>query len=472
VNVPPRGQDGEIGAEKGLLVAARGKRQRTKQFPHTATIERRGVALCGSIVSEMGLIWREKGVDVGIDGEIELVDNANVLGRVLWVQSKAQSDANPFPGEDERGFTYTCRQVDVDYWLGGTAPVLLVCSHPESGLAWYKHLPSWFDDPARRRERRVHFDKVSDRFDASAVRKLLDLGVESASGIYLSPPPRHETLVTNLLAVEHLASTVHRAPSTCRGWPDANPRLLKAGVGYLSDVVFRGGEVWSFRRFDEPPLEVLADGTPETVGTDELTASTDAADQTLLRWLMGATLKDLTGKELRQHHERKYLYFKARKDTSEWRVQAGTRRGGGRTVVKRYEPPEGARWSPYTRHLALESQFVQADDRWYLAMVPTYHFTSDGREDSSFSSLLLSTIKQREGHEAIRSQTRFWARYLAGSADLFSGAPDARMRFGTLAEVAVDRGIDDKSWKPLSQDEIELISKDGAPTLFDPGEEN
>ena len=65
-------------------------------------------------------------VDVGVDGEIELVDNGTALGRALWVQSKAQSDSNPFPGEDDRGFAYTCRKVDIDYWLGSTAPAACV----------------------------------------------------------------------------------------------------------------------------------------------------------------------------------------------------------------------------------------------------------------------------------------------------------------------------------------------------------
>jgi len=63
-----------------------------KRFPSTAQVERQGVALCASVVADMGHIWREKGVsDVGIDGEIELVDptTRRALGRLLLVQSKA-----------------------------------------------------------------------------------------------------------------------------------------------------------------------------------------------------------------------------------------------------------------------------------------------------------------------------------------------------------------------------------------------
>jgi hypothetical protein len=439
----------------------------TKKFPKTATIERRGIALCESVVTDMGFVWREKGVDLGIDGEIELIDAGSAMGRVLWVQCKAQHDATPFPGENDRGFTYTCRQVDINYWLSGTAEVLLVCAHPESREAWFKHVHSWFRDPARLRDRKVHFDKAADRFDASAARRLLELGVESAVGIYLSPPPRDEELVSNLLAVDHLASTVHHVETKCRGWAEAGPRLVRAGTPHISDVVFHGGEAWSFRRFDVPPLNCLADGAPESLAVDELADSTNPADELLLRRLLYATLKDQTGRDLKQDPDTKHFYFKAFKGQADRRYKTGSRRGRGRTVVKRYEPSNGDTWTAYTRHMAFDCQFLRADRRWYVALLPTYHFTSDGDNESPFAPTLLTGIKQIEGHEAIRSQTRFWAEYLAGRTDLFTDEQDPRLRFGELVTTGVDRGIDDRSWKPLTQDELEVAAADGDPRLFD-----
>lgn len=438
-----------------------------KKFLKTATIERRGVALCASIVLEMGHIWREKGVDVGVDGEIELVDSEDALGRVLWVQSKAQSDRNPFPGETDGGFSYTCRQVDLDYWMGGTAPVILVCSHPESGLAWFKDLRSWFAEPSRRRSRRVDFEKAADRFDAAAARKLLNLGLDASSGIYLTPAPRHETLTTNLLAVDHVPATVHHAPSTCRGWADANPRLVKAQAGQVSDVVFHGERVWSFRRFDEAPLSALADGGSESMASEELAVSPDTADENLLRWIMSATLKDLLYQDLAQHpDDRSVYYFKPKPGQLERTIKVGHRRGGGRSVVRRYEPPDGATWSPYCRHMAAELRFVRGAGRWFLSIEPTYYFSSDGRTEFAFAAQQLAKIKQIDRHDAVRSQTVFWARYLAGDG-LFGHGSDRRLRFGALVTSDVERGIDDRSWKPLNPEEITLISHDGAPTLFD-----
>jgi hypothetical protein len=428
------------------------KQRRTgtgKRSTESARIERLGIAHCHTAVAEMGHIWRDKGVDYGVDGEIELIHEGEVLNRVLWVQSKAHGRGVPFSGESDRGFRYMCAQVDINYWLSGTAPVLLVCSRPEAKEAWFKHLPSWFSDPKRRRDRYVEFDKEADRFDASAARKLLQLGVDASSGLYLSPPPRNEVLTSNLLGVDHVGQYVHVAPTRCTGWSDANPRLIKAGRELVSDVVFHSKSVYSFRRFDEPPLDVLADGPADVIGADELAESDDPQQRQLLTWLLGATLKEITARDLRLHPEGRYLYFKARHERDK-KVRVG--RGSGRTVVQRYDPPEDANWIGYTRHYALTFQFIYAEGDWYLALVPTYHYTTDGRSDFPFSATQLSNMKRLEGHEAVRSQTTFWARYLAAAPTLFSGPPDARLRFGRLLGADVDRGIDDKSWKLADPD--------------------
>jgi len=424
---------------------ASSRKKSGKTFPESARIERLGIALCMTRVAEMGHIWREKGVDYGIDGEIELVHDGQVLNKVLWVQSKAKGDNIKFVGETDTALKFTCEQNDIDYWLSGTAPVLLVCSHPESGEAWFKHLPTWFADTKRRRERVVEFDKTHDRFDAGAAEKLLDLGVDKAGGVYLRPAPVDETLTTNLLRVTHLAGHVSVAPTPCRTWTDVNARMHKAGHGFFSDAVLRDGKIFTFRDLNTPPLNVLTSGSSEKIAVDELSDSEDPNDQALVTWLLNGTLRDIFHKDLRFHPERKLLYFKAPKNLSK-KVRTSTR--SVREVVRHYLPADGATWKPYVRHNAVETQFVYLDGTWFLSLTPTYHFTSDGRDDFPFGAAALSNMKRIEGHDAVRGQTKFWARYFAGSKDLFSGPEEQRLRFGDLETVDVDRGIDDSSWKP------------------------
>lgn len=50
-----------------------------------------------------------------------------MLNLTLLVQSKAQD--RPFQGENAYAFHYLCDQRDLDMWLSGNAPVILVFSH-------------------------------------------------------------------------------------------------------------------------------------------------------------------------------------------------------------------------------------------------------------------------------------------------------------------------------------------------------
>jgi hypothetical protein len=439
------------------------KRKPGKRYSMSARREREGVALINQVVTSMGHIWREKAVDHGIDGEIELVDDAGrATNRVLWVQSKAQGDSNPFPGETDDSFHWRASTDDLQYWSTGTAPVLLVCSHPESGEAWFRDLSEWFKDPRNRAERNIPFDKVRDQFDSDAGRRLIQLGADSRSGLYLRPAPRHEMLSTNLLAVNHIAPTVTAVVSRCRSWADVNPRLVKPGLTRVSDLVFSNGEIFSLRAPDDPVLLAIADGAVRTIPTDDFVENLATAP--LMPWLLNATLKDITHRELRFEPDRKYLYFRANRDGSDRKANSGPNRS--RTVVVHKRPPTDASWSEYFRHYALEHRFHRLGEEWFMSIVPTYHYTSDGTIDSPFAALLLKGIKQREGHAAVRGQTTFWAHYLGWAPTLFNTAPDTRLRFGRLEATEVDQGIDDRSWKPAPSEFTESES-DAAPTLFD-----
>lgn len=440
---------------------------RGKKHPRSARVERRGVALVQSIVAEMGHIWREKTVsDVGVDGEIELVDVASdrATGRLLMVQVKSRTNL------DERSdstFQFTCSQDDLDYWLSGTAPVLLLMARPETDEAWFKNLEVWFgEDQSRRRSRVVTFDIERDRFTPDVSQRLTDWGLPASSGLYLRPPPRPETLVSNLLRVEHMAPTIHIVQSSAQGWSAINARLRKAGYDTVDDVVWRGNELWSFRRFDEPPLDALADATPDRIATDELVESKSEDDHRLLVRLLNNTLREVNRDRLWFDRKHRYLYFPASKDLEPYGVKS-TKRGSGRTVFERYHDKATNTRIVYFRHYALQSQFLLLNDGRFLALSPTYHYTIDGHRPSLFGGEHLKTIKRLEGHDAVRNLVRFWAGYLRTQHDLFA-RPDQRLRFGLLGEFDVDHGIDDKYWK---QKDTPAVSDDDRQGVLDLGGE-
>src|SRR3954451_13430427 len=87
-----------------------------------------GLGLIEQRALEMGYLFHPRRVDHGIDGHLDLVDSRTgaLLNLTILVQSKASDQL--FPGEDDAGFHYLCQPQDLDLWLAGNAPVLLVFS--------------------------------------------------------------------------------------------------------------------------------------------------------------------------------------------------------------------------------------------------------------------------------------------------------------------------------------------------------
>lgn len=146
---------------------------RGKKVSRQTLIGEAGIALIHTRVTEMGFLFHPRRVDHGIDGHIDLVDpsNGEVLNLVLLVQSKAST--LPFTAETDTSLRYTCDERDLNYWLRGNAPVILVLSHPKQGEAWWVDIRAEFADPQRRASRIVMVDKRRQAFDATAAQELL-----------------------------------------------------------------------------------------------------------------------------------------------------------------------------------------------------------------------------------------------------------------------------------------------------------
>lgn len=104
-----------------------------KKLSDSELIGDAGIALIHSRIAAMGHAWRAQNLDAGIDGSIELRDPATgeMSNRHILVQSKASN--SDFAGENTEQFHFICNERDLDYWMKGSQPVLLVCSHPKSG---------------------------------------------------------------------------------------------------------------------------------------------------------------------------------------------------------------------------------------------------------------------------------------------------------------------------------------------------
>lgn len=403
-----------------------------------------GMALIHQLVNAMGFVWHPRQVDHGIDGEIELVDRRaqRPINRVIFAQSKSRER---FPGEDDSSFHFVCDEADITYWSEGNVPVILICSHPTTGEAWWSPVSEMFKDPARLLNRRVDFDKQRDRLDERSASRLLDLAVPLSDSLYVPSAPRSERLTSNLLVVEQLPDTIWAAPSTASGNKEAW-EVLRRRRHFAGDWMVADRTVFSFRRPDQGPLSCIVDGSAEAIDVAEWAdAKCPGTVRDFVR-LLKQTLAEDHHRVLRRHTKHHYLYFKPADDLTARRLLTGKSKSG-RVVFRAYPDADDPANAKHFRHHALDHQFVRLDGAWFLSLSPTYHFTTDGYRDLPWGSDLVDGMKRREKNGAVRALVDMWAVHFRGVHGLFDEhGPRSDLRFGALAMFDVERGIDEQTW--------------------------
>lgn len=425
--------------------------QLSKHAPLTRQIERQGIALIATVFAELGHLWNENQVDVGIDGWVELVRNpqGKATGRIVLVQSKATG----VPFRPDAPLTFVCREEDVRYWLHGNAPVILVRSHPSSGEAYWVSIKAYFAaHPEQRASRRIVFDRDADRFDATANERLWQLGRPRQGGLHLGPPPVRETLVSNLLPITRLPELFYAASADLHTYRQARARLRDKGAASLRAWGLSGDTVFSFHDPESTDLDCLCAGPADAIATEEWAESDDPVTQRLFVQLLNGALEEQTWPAARRGKDHNVLFIAAPDDLAAFELPG--RSGQTRTVVKAYRREDDS--VKYVRHLALDRRFRRYGETWYLEIVPTYFFSRDGYWESAYAAKHVSGIKRIERHNDVRRHVETWSWILRGEIDLGGMAPDPNRRlieFGALADVEVDNSTDEQMARAESTSE-------------------
>jgi Domain of unknown function (DUF4365) len=369
-----------------------------------------------------------------------------VTNSILQVQSKATEGR--FTAETQTTFEFLCDERDLNYWMQGNAPVILVVSRPKDDGAYYVSIKDYFRDPAVRATRRVRFDKLRDRFDLGARQQLIDIALPRERGVYFAPPPKEETLVANLLPVVVHPPTIFVGETELRGRDIRE--TLKHHHSDASEWFVRGGRVIAAHDLREPPWDDICDqGTVEHFDASEWAAGDDPVRQAEFAELLYSCLAVKVRGDLRYNRKEKLFTVKPSDDFSS-RYLGGTGGRQGRNIFKAYFKKTDATKTAYCRHSAFKGHFARLGDRWYLSLMPTYHFTSDGWWPSRRGSEFVSNAKRCERNDSVRQQLEMWARYLTGVAD-YAPPEYPLLVLGPPLAVEVDAGIDDKAW--LRQDD-------------------
>ena len=111
------------------------------KFPQTSTNERVGVMRVATILTEMGLIFREtSNSDTGIDGYIEEVNNyQEATGRLLAVQIKSGAS---YLHEQDEYFVFYVDEAHIKYWKLYPIPVILCVHNPDTRKTYYQAIHS------------------------------------------------------------------------------------------------------------------------------------------------------------------------------------------------------------------------------------------------------------------------------------------------------------------------------------------
>jgi hypothetical protein len=453
-----------------------------KRLTQAQLLGQRGVNLIEERVLAMGFAWHptNQALEVGIDGLIEIrdVQTGRMSGSFLHVQSKARTTLER---ETDTSFEFTCTREDLEYWLSGTAPVLLIVSKPRERSAWWVSVKDYFRPQERRQSRRIKFNKQSMRFDEFSGPELFALSSAAGSGAYFRPPPKHENLITNLLRVTRFPTRLYRALTLFRDREDLRTQLKKQVEWPETEYILTGGLIVSVHDLRNDPWPTVCDvSTIETVETEEWrTSEAQDIQNDFTRLLNLCLARRVAPMGMHYLKEAEALYFKASKPiegsdalprrTISYRSRM---RKTSRTVFEGYMSKSDPSHVAYYRHVGFERHFRWISGKWFLEFNPTYHYTTDGHEPHPFREEYLSKIKTFEGNNAVGGLVVMFAALLQDEPSLFRETYP-HLGFGVLEAAQVPVGIDDFSW--LKRDEFRPPSHEAAdgpedswqPELFD-----
>lgn len=417
-----------------------------KQIAQNDLVGQQGINLIEKICMDMGFVWHPTGLDAGIDGYIEIrLETGEVTNCIIQIQSK--STERPFEAETPSSLEFRCSSRDLEYWLGGNAPVILIRSRPSTNEAYWVPIKDYFRDLSRLKTGKITFDKTANKFDVTARAALQRLAMRVDSGPYLATQPKREVVYSNLLRLSPLPEAYYVAATDYRTPSELFARLRElthpvAGEWLLDTRILSSFHDLSMR----PWTEVTDPGTLESHSTSKWAQTDDPARQRQFVQLLNTCLKEkLYRKGVKFSRESGYYYFRASQDLSNAEYAYASREHKtSRTVFKGYPKKFDRTQMSYYRHSAFSGRFVRYGREWFLQITPTYHFTRDGERLSRYAPELLSGIKRLENNQAVHGQVVMWAHILT-SRSLFDTDPGF-VEFDSLQQFELSVGLDDDAW--------------------------
>jgi len=440
------------------------KKSNAKKFKSQTLTGQLGVNLIENIVLDMGFVWNPTNLDAGIDGIIEIrdIETEEATNYIIQVQSKATT--NPFSADNGITFEYLCDERDLDYWLKGNCPVILICSNVNERKAYWISIKDYFKDSVKRKSRKIIFNKTTNAFTANSKTNLSNLAIPESNGYYLSPPPIKEIVYSNLLPLIHFPANIYEAKTKFRKnkelWNALNELEDKRGINKA--WVLYDEKIYSFNDLSKMPWIYILSSKSTKVSvfpTSKWNEAHDLDTKNRLIQLLNNSFETFVHFKGILHKTTKKInlfYFRPKIGEDNFPITKKINynrlgRNSYQTVCDRYYRKNDPSIISYFRHSAFGTQFFKYENQWYLEITPTYLFTHDGFKPHTYYESKLKGKKGLDKAETVFSQTLFWADILTrGNQDLFH---NAILDFDKLYQTHVDVGINDDVW--LEKEDME-----------------
>jgi hypothetical protein len=350
-----------------------------KRVPGSHGTEVSGEIEVQRVAHAAGWLYRPRaGLDVGIDLELEPVVDGIPTGRITKVQVK--SGASYFERDSGDRFAFRPETKDIKYWHRVNTPVLVVLYHPGDRAAFAVEFHDYAQkNPDDLAKGLIWFDRRHDLLTADLLRAFG--GREASSFEPLRSPPLpegksvREVLHSNLLFLADTPERLFHVKVDAQNDDDVRKRVGRDTAPFY----VWGGELWTFvdPRQPESGLTSLIDPPAVRILDSAVWLMTKDGD-IRYRALLYRTLRQHTrGLGLRNDGEDR-LFFPSRDGTVRKQRYRSLRQWTQRWVARPIWDRTRTAVSIW-EHRALSIELTRVGSRWFLALLPSWCFTSDGR---------------------------------------------------------------------------------------------
>ena len=246
-----------------------------KKITDSQILGERGVNFAQRVILEMGFTWHPSNqpVEAGIDGWVELRNSATGEVANSWIgcQSKAVTNVS----ENETHIKFSPKQKDVEYWLQGTLPVILVLSQPDQNRGWWVSVKDYYESKNVAKDRVIAFHKESQLFTAEVADELKALSSQAGDGAYFTPARRTETLTSNLVRVWRWGAKIYARKSKFTTGKKLGETLRKNDKRAPQEWALMDGNIYSFHDLSKATWDSVCKGETTETNTDEWAFSDD-----------------------------------------------------------------------------------------------------------------------------------------------------------------------------------------------------